>query len=745
MRYKYVKFRNFIGFDRARFEFTGSLIGIIGPNGARKSTIVEGLYSGTTGIFRKFTNLVDFVRDLPGGEKANSCSVEVCFEHVGCTYVVKRSITVTKKNDRLAGQQTAKLTVTTSSGTTEEISGVKNVDSRLREALGESFTIMGDYAFIEQGEISAIVKSDASARAVALHRLFGLHRFEKLWKLVGSALSAIPEIKLADDVKVLKRELTEQSAVLLTITEALNSLNVQLSQLKADDAQRDIDLWESAEELRDSIVAAEEKCNSAVAFCNQQYQQLTTAKTEAGRLHSLQEKLRESYNSAKTFLEQASSVKVTTARLQDLQKRAAEITNSVQQLRPPEHPSIVWTPQDEQSREALSADFSISTNFIADHADFLEDGASVARCPTCGQDIKNLAEEIEKHRRIVAEKQPLLAELVARKQSYDAAEQQFATASAEYNTELASFRKQGRETAEEYKTTALLLPQNAEQYSEEEQARRQSIISEFDGLTGAITTAVRNVQEATKDYELAKASVQSAHAHKDSVNKAIAALDVKLASITPDHIKHCRGVLQAASDKKVEVARLTERKSGKTIEITALKSRIERVEELQKQMDNIATVRSTFQDARDVLHRSNLPSLLARKYVRALNVTIRKFLDLFKSNFTAEMIHDKNSYDFRCTFNDTSVRSSAGLSGGEAVRFSICFLLAVNEVLSARLGVLSLDEPTTALDEDNIQAVIEVLNYVRQYACNSGMQVFLITHSGQLTGAFDQSIMPGRN
>ena len=164
--------------------------------------------------------------------------------------------------------------------------------------------------------------------------------------------------------------------------------------------------------------------------------------------------------------------------------------------------------------------------------------------------------------------------------------------------------------------------------------------------------------------------------------------------------------------------------------VNTMKANVERAERVEK----------TLSDARDVFHRDSLPSIMARRYVGAIDQTLDRFLQLMHADFTAGLEKDDGAYHFRCLFKDATERDASCLSGGQKVRFCIAFLLAINEILSTRLGVLALDEPTEHLDQDGKQHLVDVLSYVQQYARSSGTQIFCITHEAQLMGSFDQTI-----
>ncbi|GAC72691.1 DNA repair protein RAD50 [Moesziomyces antarcticus T-34] len=91
----------------------------------------------------------------------------------------------------------------------------------------------------------------------------------------------------------------------------------------------------------------------------------------------------------------------------------------------------------------------------------------------------------------------------------------------------------------------------------------------------------------------------------------------------------------------------------------------------------------------------------------------------------------KRSYNYRvCMVKDTVEMDMRGrCSAGQKVLASIIIRLALAESFGSNCGILALDEPTTNLDKDNIEALARSLaDLIKERAENSQLQLIVITH-----------------
>jgi exonuclease SbcC len=151
--------------------------------------------------------------------------------------------------------------------------------------------------------------------------------------------------------------------------------------------------------------------------------------------------------------------------------------------------------------------------------------------------------------------------------------------------------------------------------------------------------------------------------------------------------------------------------------------------------------RGMLQEAKDVLHRENLPAAVARRFLSSINGALQEKLKSFDLDFTAWL--DQELDPVFKSEDTPEPKSALFLSGGQKSILSICFSVALWELFLPHMGVLVLDEPTVWLDEDRIEDLIEFLQLIRAYCNETNKQIIVVSHNKALCSAFDRTIDVG--
>ncbi|ELQ74730.1 DNA repair protein RAD50, ABC-type ATPase/SMC superfamily, partial [Trachipleistophora hominis] len=99
--------------------------------------------------------------------------------------------------------------------------------------------------------------------------------------------------------------------------------------------------------------------------------------------------------------------------------------------------------------------------------------------------------------------------------------------------------------------------------------------------------------------------------------------------------------------------------------------------------------------------------------------------DIDKIELKAEITNSKYSYKLMMYKNDVELEMRGRCSAGQKVIASLIFRLALSITFSGNCNVLTLDEPTTNLDQCNIESLARTLKYLERM---SNLQLVIITH-----------------
>merc|ERR1712227_48096 len=94
----------------------------------------------------------------------------------------------------------------------------------------------------------------------------------------------------------------------------------------------------------------------------------------------------------------------------------------------------------------------------------------------------------------------------------------------------------------------------------------------------------------------------------------------------------------------------------------------------------------------------------------------------------------RKTYSYRVVMvkNDTELDMRGRCSAGQKVLASLIIRLALAETFSTNCGIIALDEPTTNLDKENIQALAEALGALVVQRAHTNFQLIVITHDDEL-------------
>jgi exonuclease SbcC len=115
------------------------------------------------------------------------------------------------------------------------------------------------------------------------------------------------------------------------------------------------------------------------------------------------------------------------------------------------------------------------------------------------------------------------------------------------------------------------------------------------------------------------------------------------------------------------------------------------------------------------------------------------------ANFTV-IPDDEKSVSFKFKRLDSAEEFYMGqekLSGGQRVRLTVAFLLAVQQLIIPDVGLLILDEPSVHLDQEGTESLAEMLASMGEQLHDSEAQVIVCDHNTALEPAFQKLVKLG--
>lgn len=151
-----------------------------------------------------------------------------------------------------------------------------------------------------------------------------------------------------------------------------------------------------------------------------------------------------------------------------------------------------------------------------------------------------------------------------------------------------------------------------------------------------------------------------------------------------------------------------------------------------------------------IKNNNSVPKQYLKYLFGALVEEINDYLRLSDSNFYVDLdlrpeFEDSLSFKYKKENKDGDISEWLNmnkLSGGEEVKLATTFLIAIQKLICSDLCFLILDEPTTHLDSENVDALIlfiRKINTIFNNNLNLG-QIWIIDHNPKLENAFEYTI-----
>lgn len=690
----------------------GEITGIVGSNGAGKSTIVQSLKFVMTGESGNPGAKIDDLNWVAAAANEGG-SVECLFTKNGEQGTIKRAI--------------QRATASLAWGTVKERS-VSSVNTAMMEILGVSPKTLEDIVFVMQGSIEKVLFDRPAERKKNFHALFGIDKAEDIRELLRKELASFGAAPSDERIAELERRLkVEIDPQLKDLVAKQQATQAQMQGLDRATFQKTISQFEEVQQLEQQIGT----CRASVDTLQHEVSQLLSQRTEVtGRLDA--------------------STKVVEARraeVEDLRAKVAVIDSSKKL-----HDTIVQLQADKQKAETTLAEpppttpattqeqiaeadkqLQAARDDIAPQRAFVDAFAGAPdtvtmTCPTCGQLVENANERVAKMRANIAEQQQ---KIIAVKTAVDKAAvelRKYETEKQRYETRTANAKL----AIEEIESKLANL--GPDQYTDDAASlmqQSQATIAEFEKAEAEH----KQLAALAPQFEV---SIASKSGQIKTLEAQLADLHTKLsASPSESSYQTAHQMIQQLDTWNADIASF----GGQISQLQQHRANtLNELERLKEQASGMAASKK-YQDmcerARTLFHHDALPQVATQAFLVSLNDHLNKYLQTFQVPFGCTIAEDLS---VMCSFPGVGMRTAARLSGGQKVVLGIAFRFAIYDMFAADLGFMVLDEPTNMLDQDRVAYVVEVLESVRRHAHNTGMQLIVITHEPELMQAVDQVV-----
>lgn len=192
-------------------------------------------------------------------------------------------------------------------------------------------------------------------------------------------------------------------------------------------------------------------------------------------------------------------------------------------------------------------------------------------------------------------------------------------------------------------------------------------------------------------------------------------------------------ILQLDNTRRSEVVQLREMSASLQAEIKMYQSKLELSDINKRKNDVRDAYLAKLQKVYDTLHSSEFPRKLIQTYAGDVEAALTEKLQLFSLPYRVKI-----GEGFKIEIYDTEDRLIPDLSGGQEMVVGICLRLALHSMFSQSFPLLIIDEGTTHLSESRRQMYFECIKTLKTTSELS--QVIIIDHDPGIMDVVDHVI-----
>lgn len=699
-----VKLVNFCHYREKEVHLHEGLTALMGPNGSGKSSLFGAIPFALTGNNPMSGNKNDNICDRAPASEASY--VELDFTHGNEVATVRRNLRPSRPT----------ATLTLSGG--EVIEGDEKVTARIEQILGVGGDIINDIVIVPQREIFGFIDKTPGKRADQFQRLFRTEKAAKIYKVVGDHMKNLEVPVIGVDIDQLRQEITEA-------TQAIATLEPQLTMPSYEDIQ-------AHREQNVSLVRYFDQRQNLVSqlqTTQQQKSALTQQRTEsATKLAKLRSEFVELEAALTSKEDQVVRVQAALTRLQQYQKIQEShhaIATRLQQARERQHSLVAPQQPDDfiDPEQAVSNTIGLRHEVVELERFLKSFQGDMQECPTCRTPMTQLQGRLdESTQRLATLRQSLQAamDLESRVNTYVAQHRKYLQENQGLEQQIASLIQQrddlpAPEQEQVDEAAAQAVIQDAQAAKQQVNQYREWI----NGLQGSIShdEGAANTLDQQLDWLKQQIDAIPDYSPEERENAVI------YVTQWDEVAKQRRGI-----EYELGLAR-------KTLDYAT--QQMENAQRVAAEGERVRAWRQQLSDIRDVVHKDAAPRFVAQRNLRRLESSMNETLEMFGANFRIEA---DEGLSFVGHLRSGSRQTAHRLSGGQQVALALAFRLSLNLMFAENIGALYLDEPTAYLDDERIQGLGPVLDQLRAFSANRGLQCMIVTHEQSLDRLFDHVI-----
>ncbi len=711
---KELKLKNFGVHKDVNFNTEGKrIIGLLGKNGSGKSTILNAI---------KYA----FTSEIPGTIESNLRSgsksgfVEIKFMYGGETGTIKRTIGKASKAS-LVWKGTS-LTVK------------KDIENSLFEILGVDKKSLSSAVFLSQGSLNNLLFGSDSDREELFVKVMNMSYCQKFAEVIDQKSKTLLDGN--DNISIID-ELNRQR---IELSERLEIYKEDLKKYPACEAK--IELLEERSKLTSTLannIEIVNDLNLKVTKYSSDLKKLGLVDISQEAILLVQKELdtaQAEHDKLENYVMYRDSVEIINTQLQDykneIKQDQAEVDSAQKKVK-----SLKKSMEEKgyvSKISNLDGKIEILETWLETYLKAAESGDSSVECYVCGTDhqiddskSKKLVDELSDYKKELTQTKDdlstenenikkLVEEINIKERNIhvligSVKENELSKENLKLNVELHNEFENTKVTDIQNKINLL---ENKTIDLKEHHTKLCADFGQSSGLNAKIDNVKERISEINQETELVKNRLDNLESYDGNIE------DLKAMDLTHKSI----------ASKLEEIADT----------YTNINKRYNTLIDQNETAELKKEVHKELQRLKDVFSRKGLPKTFVDSRFEILTELTQKNLEAIDTDFFIEQSTEKSlAFDYNVIYEGDRIKLPMHkLSGGQRVRLSLAFILAVQQLIVADLGFVTLDEPSTHLDEEGVDSLSNLLKKVRDVFADSEHQLWVCDHNPKLDSSFDK-------